>query len=156
MKTRLWMATVVALACVLLAGCDFEVPLTKTATRKINPQLLGNWREQTENSDLLTIRRLDDETYIATIDGDVYRVYHSDVAARAFVTVQNLNDDERKYCYYAWELSPGGAELQLRRVNTKVIPEAVASSEAAQRLVTENIGHPKLLLEQAIFVREKR
>lgn len=151
------MAALVAAACALLAGCDFDVPLTKTATQKVNPQLLGNWREQDEkNADLLTIRRLDDATYIATINGDVYRVYHSDVASRALVTVQNLNDEERKYCYYLWQLSPGGAELTLRRVSPKVVPETVATSEAAQELITANLENPKLFVDPALFVREKR
>lgn len=151
------MAAFVAAACVLLAGCDFNVPLTKTATRNVDSRLLGNWREQdAKDSDLLTIRQLDDTTYIATINGDVYRVHHSEVASRAFVTVQNLNDDERKYCYYAWELSPGGAELTLRRVSPRVVPEEVASTEAAQQRIVENLDNPKLLVDPALFVREKR
>lgn len=151
------MKVLVAAACALLAGCDFDVPLTKAATQKINPQLLGNWREQDEkDADLLTIRRLDDTTYLATINGDVYRVYHSDVASRALVTVQNLNDDERKYCYYLWQLSPGGAELTLRRVSPKVVPETVANPEAAQQLITQNLDNPQLFVDPALFVREKR
>lgn len=151
------MAALVAAACALLAGCDFNVPLTKTATQKVNTQLLGNWREQGEKDpDLLTIRQLDDTTYIATINGDAYRVYHSDVASRALVTVQNLNDDERKYCYYLWELSPGGAELTLRRVSPKVVPETVASPENAQQLIAANLDNPKLFVEPVAFVREKR
>lgn len=151
------MKVVVVAACVLLAGCDFDVPLTKTATRKVNPQLLGHWREQSEkDADLLTVRQLDDTTYIATINGDVYRVYHSDFASRAFVTVQNLNDDARKYCYYVWELSPGGAELTLRRVSPKIVPETVASSEEAQQQILQNLENPKLLVDPALFVRERR
>lgn len=151
------MAAFVAAVCALLAGCDFNVPLTKVATRNVDTRLIGNWREQSEKeSDLLTVRQLDDATYIATINGDAYRVYHSDVASRTFVTVQNLNDDERKYCYYLWELSPGGAELTLRRVNSRVVPEEVASAEAAQQLIVENLDNPKLLVDPALFVREKR
>ena len=150
------MTALVALACTLLAGCDFDVPLTKAATQPVNPQLLGNWRLQDEKPDLLSIRRLDDSAYIAAYDHDVYRVFHSETAGLALVTVQDLNGPERKYCYYLWQLSPGGTELTLKRISTKVVPEAVASPEAAQRLIAENRDNPKLISDTTLFVREKR
>jgi len=156
MKTSVWSAILVPVVCLLLAACDYDVPLTAAATQPINPALLGNWREVGEKPGGLNVRRYDANTYLAVVDGDVYRVFHSEIAGRHFVSVQDLNSDPRKYCYYLWELSPGGAELTLRRVSTKIVPDTVASPEAAQKLVADHLGDPKLLEEPTVFVREKR
>ena len=155
MNTQVFSIAVAAIACALFSGCDYGVPLTSQPTRGIDPRLLGNWHEQGETPDVLKIRKLDDKTYIATVDGDVYRVYHSDFAGRPFVTVQDLNSPERNYCYYFWNLSRDETELTLLRVGSKILPENVTTVEEAQRVISDNLGNPKLLENPAVFVRER-
>ncbi|MFZ5493916.1 MAG: hypothetical protein ACOZE5_01080 [Verrucomicrobiota bacterium] len=137
----------------LLAGCDCTVPLTSSPTRKIEERALGDWVGEGKDAGSLQLRRFDDLTYIAVIDRDAYRVYHSDFANLPFTSVQDLNSTERKYCFYTWRLSPDGNQLVLRRLSSKVIPEDAPDIATLQQHVTRNLGDPHLLDEEVVFNR---
>ncbi len=145
-------------AALLLAGCDFRVPLTSAPTRPVQARLLGDWVEITaeKDRDRLGVRRLDDATYIVVLNGDAYRAFHSDLGDDAFVSVQNLNDDERKYCWYRWSLSADGTQLTLEGVDDGAVPDEAADSAAAQRLLEAKRGQPGWLEEPVRFVRAAR
>jgi hypothetical protein len=146
------------LAALLLAGCDFRVPLTAAPTRPVQAALLGDWVENTADKerDQLAIRRLDDATYVVVLNGDAYRAFHSDLGDDAFVSVQNLNDDERKFCWYRWSLSADGAQLTLEGVDDGTVPDEATDPAAAQRLLAAKRGAPGWLEEPVRFVRAKR
>ena len=78
------------------SACQYEVPITSAPTRKVQEQLLGNWKSS-DGKEELKVRSLDDSVYIVYYDGDLFRAYHSDVAKTPFVTVQDLNSTDRKY-----------------------------------------------------------
>src|SRR5438128_4670222 len=69
----------------------------------------------------MRVRRLDDNIYIVYYDGDLFRAYHSDVANTPFVSVQDINSNDRKYAYVVWKLSDDSKDLRLRSVNRDVI-----------------------------------
>lgn len=154
MKPNSIRATLLAALALLLAGCDYDVPLTSTPTHKVDTTLLGDWVGVGDDSARLNLRQLDDSTYIAITDGEAYRAYHSDFAGLPFVSIQDLNSADRKYCIYTWKLAAAGRQLVLRRLNTKIVPENVADTATLQRLVNQHLADPKLLSEELIFRRK--
>ncbi|HWA26017.1 MAG TPA: hypothetical protein VG734_10165 [Lacunisphaera sp.] len=155
MKTKL---SFVGFAAVLfLSGCDYDAPLTATATHPIDARLVGDWipaGKEEEKDSPMHVRRWDDNTYAIAIENDIYRTWHSDCAGLALVSAQDLNSDERKFCLYTWALSPDGAQLTLRRVRTEVVPDAAKTTAALQAAVKANAANPKLLDEPLVFQRQ--
>jgi hypothetical protein len=158
MKTKLVPASLLVAACLLLGGCNYEFPLTAQPTQKIDPLLLGDWitvEKDGSKPDLMKVRKLDDSTYVIAYNGDLYRAFHSDFAKTPFVSVQDLESGEGKYCYFVWHLSADGTRLSLKGVNTKVIPEDTKDREAMQKVLEQKLLDPALFNEENQFVREK-
>jgi hypothetical protein len=137
-----------------VAGCQYDVPITSSPTRKVEPGLLGDWRSLDGKEDL-RVRRLDESTYVVYYDGDLFRAYHSDVGNTPVATVQDLNSNDRKYAYVVWKLSDDGKTLRLRNVNDKVIPKETKDSVTVIALLTKNARNPELFGEQIEFTKEK-
>ena len=135
-------------------SCNYDVPITSTPTRKVQAQLLGNWRSS-DGKEELKLRSLDDSTYVVYYDGDLFRAYHSEVVEAPFVTVQDLNSSDRKYAYVIWKLSDDGKNLRLRSVNDKVIPKGTKDSATVVALLTKNVRNPELFGEEIEFKKEK-
>ena len=116
--------------------------------------MLGNWRS-TDGKEELKLRRFDDGTYIVYYDGDLFRAYHSDIGETPFVSVQDLNSNDRKYAYIIWKLSDDGRNLKLRSVNDKVVPKETKDSVTVVGLLTKNVRNPELFGEEIEFRKEK-
>ncbi len=144
----------IGLCCLAFAACQYEVPITSAPTRKVQEQLLGNWRSS-DGKEELKLRRLDDSIYIVCYDGDLFRAYHSDLAETPFATVQDLNSNDRKYDYMVWKLSDDGKHLSLRNVSDKVISKETKDSVTVVALLTKNARNPELLGEEIEFRKEK-
>ena len=113
---------IAACLCILaFSACEYEVPITPSPTQKVQERLLGDWTS-TDGKEKMKVRKLDDSIYIVYYDGDLFRAYHSDIAETPFVSVQDLNSNDRKYAYVVWKLSDDGKHLSLRSVN-KLIPK---------------------------------
>jgi len=136
------------------SACQYEVPITSAPTRKVQEQLLGNWKSS-DGKEELKVRSLDDNVYIVYYDGDLFRAYHSDVAETPFVSVQDLNSRDRKFAYVVWKLSDDGKHLRMRSVNDKVIPKEIRDSTAIAALLTKNARNPELFGEEIEFKKEK-
>lgn len=144
----------IGLCSLAFAACQYEVPITSAPTRKVQEQLLGNWRSS-DGKEELKLRRLDDSVYILYYDGDLFRAYHSDVAETPFATVQDLNSNERKYAYMVWKLSDDGKHLRLRNVSDKLISKETKDSATVVALLTKNVRNPELFGEEIEFQKEK-
>ena len=103
----------------------------------------------------MSVRRLDESVYVVYYDGDLFRVYHSDVADIPFVSVQDLNSKDRKFAYVVWRLSDDGKRLSLRNVNDKVVSKETKGSVAVVALLNKNARNPELFGEEIEFRREK-
>jgi hypothetical protein len=146
---------VVSCLCILtFSACNYDVPITASPTGKVQGQLLGNW-VSLDGKENMRVRRLDDSAYVVYYDGDLFRAYHSDVAEAPFVSVQDLNSNDRKYAYVVWKLSDDGKRLTLRNVNDKVIPKETKDSTTIAALLTKNARNPELLGEEIEFRKEK-
>ena len=136
------------------SACQYEVPITSAPTRKVQEQLLGNWKSS-DGKEELKVRSLDDSVYIIYYDGDLFRAYHSDVGETPFTSVQDLNSRDRKFAYVVWKLSDDGKNLRLRSVNDKVIPKGTKDSATVVALLTKNARNPELFGEEIEFRKEK-
>ena len=151
---RLRVGITIGLCSLVFAACQYEVPITSAPTRKVQEQLLGNWRSS-DGKEELKLRKLDDNVYIVYYDGDLFRAYHSDVAETPFATVQDLNSSDRKYAYVVWKLSDDGNHLSLRSVSDKVISKETKDSATIATLLTKNVRNPELFGEEIQFTKEK-
>jgi hypothetical protein len=145
-------------AVLLLAGCNYDVPLTAKPNQRVNARLLGEWMvvdKENGKEEHLSVRELDDTTYVVTFDGDIYRVFHSDYAGVPFLSVQDLNADNRKYVYFVWQLSSDNTQLTLKGVSNKVIPETTKDRGALQKLIKANLANPALYGDPLTFTRKK-
>ena len=158
MNSRHSLAVLFAAGALLLGGCNYDFPLTAKPTHKVDARLLGDWTAVDKESgtpDRMKVRKLDDSTYIIAYDHDLYRAFHSDFARTQFVSVQDLQSDERKYVYFVWQLSADGTQLGLKAINARVIPEKTPDRETMQKLLEKNLGNPGLFGEEMQFTRDK-
>jgi len=144
----------ISLCSLAFSACQYDVPITSAPTRKVQEQLLGNWKS-TDGKEDLKVRSLDDSVYIVYYDGDLFRAYHSDVGETPFTSVQDLNSRDRKFAYVVWKLSDDGKNLKLRNVNDKVVPKETKDSATVARLLTKNARNPELFGEEIEFKKEK-
>ena len=144
---------VVSLCILAFSACEYEDPITSNPTRKVQEQLLGNWISQ-DGKEHLRVRRLDENIYIVYYNGDLFRVYHSDVADTPFVSVQDINSNDRKYAYVVWKLSDDSKHLTLHSVNRDVIPKEKKDSTGVAKFLEENAKNPDLLGEEIQFNKE--
>jgi len=145
---------IAACLCILaFSACEYEVPITPSPTQKVQERLLGDWTS-TDGKEKMKVRKLDDSVYIVYYDGDLFRAYHSDIAETPFVSVQDLNSNDRKYSYVVWKLSDDGKHLSLRSVN-KLIPKETKDSATVAALLTKNVRNPELFGEEIEFSKEK-
>jgi hypothetical protein len=147
-------------ACLLLTACNYDFPLTTQPTRPIEPGLLGDWVNFDQNDQKLmhlNVRQLDDTTFVLSLDGDLYRAFHSDFAGVKLMSVQSLQpgSEARKYVYYRYVLAPDGDHLNLAGISTKVVPEETKSQGEAQRLIQANLANPQLFVDELQFTRKK-
>jgi hypothetical protein len=144
----------VFLCLLLLGACVYEVPITSSPTRKVEERLLGDWTSS-DGKEHMNVRRLDENTYVVYYDGDLFRAYHSDVADSSFVSVQDLNSNDRKYAYVIWKLSDDGQKLILRNISDKLIPKETTDPATVVALLKRNARNPELLGEQIDFNKVK-
>jgi hypothetical protein len=153
-RRQLGFGIALCLCMVGVAACNYEVPITSSPTRNVQEQLLGDWTSS-DGKEQLKVRRLDESFYVVYYDGDLFRAYHSDVADVSFVSVQDLNSNDRKYAYVAWKLSDDGKHLTLRNVSDKVIPKETKDSATVVALLNKDAHNPDLLGEEIEFRKVK-
>jgi hypothetical protein len=139
-----------------LSGCegDYPVPITPGPTRKIDQRLLGNWVSK-DGTDKMKVRRFNDSIAIVSYNGDLLRAFHSDVGKSSFISLQDIDSAGRKYVYLTYKVSDDGRELDLRVVNTKVIPKETNDSVSVQKLLKKNLQNSELFGDEGQFAKEK-
>jgi len=153
--TRTVISGVIAALCFLaFSGCDYEVPITSSPTRKIDDRLLGNWISK-NGKDKMKVRKLDDFNYVCSYDGDLFQAFHSDVGQTSFISAQYIESAERKYVYLTYTVSADGERLVIRGVSTKVIPVETTDSATVQKLVGDNLQNPALFDSEEEYTKEK-
>ncbi|MHC4063449.1 MAG: hypothetical protein ACYSUI_02955 [Planctomycetota bacterium] len=144
---------VVAACFIFICSCIYEVPITSEATREVDARVLGSWTSK-DGEEKMKVVKLDDSNYIVCINGDLYRVYHSDVAETPLVSVQDLGSDKPQYAYWTWNLSDDGT-LTLHMVNDKIVPDDTKDSAGVRKLLIENLQNPELFVDEIQMTKDK-
>lgn len=153
---RVALGIAVVVCCLSSSACDgdYSVPITSGPTRKIDQRLLGNWVSK-DGTDKVKVRRLDNSVYIVSYNGDLFRAFHSDVGKTPYLSLQDIESAGRKYSYISYKLSDDGERLDVRAVDTKVIPKELKDSASVQKLLTKNSENSRLFGDEGQFIKAK-
>lgn len=140
-----------ALCAAMLIACHYDLSLTPEPTRNVDARLLGTWTlMENGKPERMEVRKYDDANYVIAYDnGEVYRAFHSDAAGMSLVSVQNLNDSERKWVFLSWDLSKDGHTLTLRAIDTNLIENG--DRAAMVKAIEANRDNPKLFGEPGVY-----
>lgn len=156
MNLRCLLPLACAAALLLLAGCEVDFPLTARPTRPVESRLTGDWVSADRTTRLL-IRPWDATTYVAVIDDDIYRAFHTDHAGLPLIAAQEFDPAAGQFVHLVWKLSDDGERLTLRVLRDEVLRDSSANRAALQRAIEQNRDHPDaLLLESLEFQRRKK
>ena len=144
--------SLLAVACLFLTGCEYDLPLSAQPTRPTEEALLGNWMSPDA---WMMVRRFDADHYVVFHNGGVFRAWHSDLAGRSFVSVQSLDGENPKYAYLTYELGSDGRRLNLRFVTEKLVPKSIQDADTMRQTVARHAGDAALLSDPVPFSRMK-
>lgn len=158
----------VSVVCALLAGCDYTVPLVKTANLPIDPAVVGLWQGVGGDSggDRLLVLPLNKKEYLV-----VYPAGSKDAMfARGclwrdggavlvqldwFGTAQGkVPDDNRTFQYAAYTVESD--TLTCRLLNPETVRSDIASPADLAKAIAANKGDPKLFREKKVFQKVKK
>jgi hypothetical protein len=153
------------LACALLAGCDYTVPLTTAPAMELDKSLLGLWENSTEDNkiDQLLVLPLDAKEYLVSFpSGDKDGMFARACLCRAgdktlvqlkwFGTADGkLPEDNRVYQYASYAVE--GGKLTVRFLNTEVVSKNAASTEELAGFIAANGDKTNLFKAGTIFTK---
>jgi hypothetical protein len=153
----------IMLACGLLAGCDYTVPLVTTPEIEIDKSVLGLWQTSTENgkTEQLLVLPLDKNEYLVsypanTNDGMFARACLCRTGDKTLVQLNwfgtaegKLPDDNRVYQFLTYTNT--GDRLTIRLLNTDVVSKDVASTKELAKVIAANKDDAKLFKEATVF-----
>ena len=143
------------LCSLIFIGCEYEVPITSSPTRKVDEKLLGDWVSK-DGKEYMKVRRLDDSIYIISYNGDLAKAFHSDLAQAPFISLQDIDSDKRQYTYLSYELEDNDKRLILKVVGTKLVPKEVKDSAQVQELLKKNLKNPDLFGDEPqLFIKQQ-
>jgi hypothetical protein len=145
-----FLAATLAFAALLLAGCDYDVPLTEKPSGPIDQKLLGNWLSP---EGWMMVRSFDADHYVVSYNGAIYRGWHSTVAGRSFITLHSLDAQSPKFTYVSYSLGNDQRRLDVRVVRDEVLSKEIKDSAAMRKALEQVVPNPALLTEVTPFTR---
>ena len=147
---RFLLCSLLALASALLAGCEFDVPLSSHPDRPIDEKLLGNWSSP---DGWAKLARYDAQNFVLLYNGGIYRAWHTPVAGLDLLTLQRLDAASPKdhYLSYAW--TGAGRRLDVRFVRDDLLDQHATDPAAMRQAIEQHAGHAKLLSQPVPFAR---
>jgi hypothetical protein len=155
----------IVLACGLLAGCDYTVPLLKTPGREIDKSVLGLWLAKTDDGKIeqLLVLPLAKNEYLVSYpsdakDGMFARACLCRTDDKTLVQLKWLGtaegkvpDDERVFQFLSYSIS--GDKLTVRLLNTDAVNKDVASTKELAKSIAANRDNPNLFKEGVVFTK---
>lgn len=144
----------------LLAGCDYEVPLSQTPSAPANPALAGIWIGQsTEGKTVLLEIKTSGTDYNATYtegsDTLTFQGFEVKAAGQNLIQLKlqgaDSPDSKNKYLFTKCELSPAG--LSIYRINTEVVSAKCQTTEELLNDLDIHKHNPFLFTEPLKFTK---
>ena len=155
------------IACALLMGCDYVVPLVKTPALAIDNAVMGLWQPaKTNDAEALLVLPLDTHQYLVEYHaGDKDALFAKACLCRVggktlvqlewFGTAEGTLPDNKVVFQFA-SYSVKGDELTVRLLNADVVKKDAATSDDLAKRIVENIGNPDCFREPMVFRRQAR
>ncbi len=141
-----------SLLCLLLAACDYQVPLSLRPDRAIDERFVGDWISP---DGWMKVRRFDAENYVIYHNGAVYRAWHSTVAGLPLITLQSIETKETRFAYLTGTLSSGDDRLDLRLIRDEVVSKKINDIAAMRLAIEQHAKDPGLFTSAVPFSRMK-
>ena len=141
----------------LLAGCDYEVPLSQTASSDINPALPGTWTGLAADGGTVSmeIKASGTDYFVTYTEGSnslSFKGFEIKAADLNLVQLELLGDTEgskNKYLFVKYELNQEG--LSVYRLNTEVVSPKCQTTEELLSDIATHRQDPHLFTEPLKF-----
>jgi hypothetical protein len=155
-------------ACGLLAGCDYTVPLVTSPEIALDKNLLGLWQRTAEDGkeESLLVLPLGRKEHLIWFpannkESGFARACLCRTAGRTLVQLEwigtpqgKLPDDSRVFQYATYSVA--GDTLTVRLLNPEVVNKDAKSSAELASAIAQNTGRPDLFREPMVFRQLKR
>ena len=140
----------------LLAGCDYEVPLGQTPAALANPALAGTWAGQLMDEKPVSMEvKISGTDYLViyTIGSDTLTFNGFEVKANDLNLIQLAMKDNEKtlYSFFKYSLTPEG--LSVCRLNPEVVSAKCQTVEELLKDINLHRNNPFLFTEPLKFTR---
>lgn len=150
-------------ACALLAGCDYTVPLVETPAAEIDATVVGLWQRSGKNAEAenLLVLPLGKHEYLVVFPvGSKDAMFARGCLWRSeaitliqldwFGTAQaKLPEDKRTFQFVSYAVE--GHSIKLRLLNPDVVTKDLKLSEALAKAIVDNQDNPKLFRGEMVF-----
>jgi hypothetical protein len=156
------------LAGLLLASCDFTVPLVESPTIDLDKSVLGAWEKPKSDGgprERLLVLPLDKHEYLVAFTGNgTDSIYARGCLCKAAdLTLVQLKwignskgeapDDTRVYQFASFSVS--GNQLNLRLLNPETVGRDAKSTADLTKVIEANKASPALFREAMVFTKAK-
>ena len=137
----------------LLWGCPYEseCPLSKVSRAKIDPALLGEWKNTKEGEQFtMIIRQFNDHELLIMgiedreIQQEVMRAFTTDLQDKRFLNVQEIRPLDKKRGWLLIKYTISGDTLTAWTIDDKLFTKPFISSRALYRFVKKNLHNKDL------------
>ncbi|MEI8206870.1 MAG: hypothetical protein WCG03_08330 [Kiritimatiellales bacterium] len=144
---------------VLLAGCDYEIPLSQTASSDANPALAGTWAGQPADEETVSMKIATSGTdyfvtYGASSNAFCFKGFEIKAAGLSLIQLELLGATEgskNKYVFAKYELTPSG--LAVYRLNNEIVSAKCQTAEELLNDINVHRQNPSLFTEALKFTR---
>ena len=77
------------------------------------------------------------------------------MAELPLVSVQQI-EDQRKFVYFAWQLSDDGNRLTIKTIRASVIPKETRDSATVAKLIETNRANAQLFEDTFVYTRDPK
>ena len=156
------------MACILLAGCDYTVPLVKSPELKIDPEPVGLWQRTKQDGQvesLLVIPSSKTEYMVSLPAGSKNAMFARACLCRSgdltlvqlewFGTATGTVPDDNKVFQYA-TFSVAGDTMTIRMLNTDLVKGTVKTSSELAKALRTNRDKSDCFHNEMVFRRVKK
>lgn len=138
----------------LLVGCDYDIPLSQTASAPANPALAGTWIGQSSDGkpvsmEIKTSGTDYSVTYTEGRDSLTFKGFSISAAGLNLIQLELQNAEKQKYLFVKYELTSDG--LTVYRLNPDVVSAKCQSAEEMLNDIAVHRGNPLLFKKPLVF-----
>ncbi len=163
------LAAIMVVTVLLLAGCEYEVPLTKEHVIPVESSVLGLWEYIPEEGEgpsdverMMILEFSDTEAlihYPVDKEGIYFRAYAIKVGGVSCVQIEAIGtiegpipqEEKKRYAVMSYELADGILEINI--LNNELVDGKLKSSEALRKVFLEHQDDEDLFIDPGRFRR---